>query len=197
MNRWLSLRSSSVPPRGVVPVLFLDRDGVLLVEKDYLSDPEAVELIPGVDVALRRARAAGFLLIGVSNQSGIGRGLFSHEDFSAVMERFDEILHFARCPLDAFYYCPHAPGDRCNCRKPALGLLVEAARDFSWDPQRSWLVGDKISDIELANAAGLRSILVCTGHGSAHADRLIEEHETRVAVDLPAAVDLILDECAP
>ena len=197
MNRWLSSLPSPPIPAGCVRVLFLDRDGVLLVEKNYLSDPAAVQLVPGAVEALKRARAAGFVLIGISNQSGIGRGLFTMEDFTAVMTRFDEMLHAAGCPLEAFFYCPHAPSEQCSCRKPSPGLLHEAAREVAWDPAGSWVIGDKVSDVELARAAGLRSILVRTGHGREQARRLAEDHDAWVVADLPEAVAMILRQTEP
>jgi len=194
MVRWSSPSDRAVA--GPRPALFLDRDGVLIADCHYLSDPDRVEILPGVARALVRARQAGFLLIGVSNQSGLGRGRFSADDLDAVMRRLDELLAAAGAPLDGFYYCPHAPEQECGCRKPALGLLHEAAGDFSWDPEQSWVVGDKPSDIELARNAALKAVLVLTGYGIGSR----REVETRwpdqvgilVADDLAAAVDGIL-----
>lgn len=193
MSRW----PESAPCTGetvVRPTLFLDRDGVIVVEKDYLRDPDAVELVPGAATALRRAREAGFQLIGVSNQSGLGRGRFGPAEFGAVMTRLDELLAAAGCPLDGFFYCPHAPDDGCACRKPGTGLLAEARRAFAWDPVRSWVIGDKVSDVDLARAAGLRGILVLTGHGAVEVDRLGDRPEVLVRRDLAAAVAAILEE---
>jgi len=180
-------------PGAPAPTLFLDRDGVVIVEKDYLRDPGQVELFPGVTEALRRARDAGFLLIGVSNQSGLGRGQFTLADLDAVMTRLDALLGAAGVPLDAFFYCPHAPQDGCACRKPAPGLLAEAARHLAWDPARSWVIGDKISDVDLALGVGLRACLVRTGYGSQQERRLGERTAVLVADDLPAAVTAILE----
>lgn len=152
------------PPRDG-PVLFLDRDGVIIVDRDYLADPDGVELVPGVADALLRAAAAGYALIGISNQSGIGRGRFGATELVAVMNRVDEEL--ARCGvrLDAMYYCPHAPADACRCRKPEPGLLEEASVCFRWTPDRSWVIGDKASDVDLGRRHGLGAALVGTGHG--------------------------------
>lgn len=194
MSRWRVSPPPAVLPGHRVPVLFLDRDGVMIVEKDYLRDPAAVELAPGAAAAMRKARAAGYYLIGISNQSGLGRGLFTMKEFSAVMTRFDRLLQGAGCSLDAFYYCPHAPADRCSCRKPSPGLLQEAAQDLTWDARRSWVIGDKISDVDLADAVGLRAILVCTGHGAVQAAWLGPERGTPAVADLPAAIELILAE---
>ncbi len=191
MSRW---PETPLPPPGApAPTLFLDRDGVVIVEKDYLRDAGQVELFPGVTEALRRARDAGCLLVGVSNQSGLGRGHFQPADLEAVMARLDALLRAAGVPLDGFFYCPHAPEAACACRKPAPGLLAEAARHFAWDPARSWVIGDKISDVDLALGAGLRACLVRTGYGSQQERRLGERKDVLVADDLLAAVVAILE----
>jgi histidinol-phosphate phosphatase family protein len=180
-------------PGATAPTLFLDRDGVVIVEKDYLRDAGQVELFPGVIEALRRARAAGFRLVGVSNQSGLGRGFFTLADFDVVMRRLDALLRAGGVALDAFFYCPHAPEAGCLCRKPAPGLLAEAARYLDWIPQQSWVIGDKISDVDLALGAGLRAALVRTGYGSQQERRLGERAPVLVADDLLAAVGAILE----
>jgi len=193
MSRWIITRPGTTPPAGA-PALFLDRDGVVVVEKDYLSDPDQVELVAGVAEALCRARSAGWLLIGVSNQSGLGRGRFTLEQFSLVMHRLDEILAAAGCPLDGFFYCPHAPGEGCRCRKPAPGLLEESAAHFSWDADRSWVIGDKVSDVDLALNHGLRPALVRTGHGLDQEPLLGDRQGVLLADDLPAVIATILQE---
>ncbi len=176
------------------PTLFLDRDGVLVVDRDYLDDPGAVTLIPGVPQALARARAAGFQLVGVSNQSGLGRGRFTAAQLDAVMRRFTALLQRSGASLDGFFYCPHDPGAGCHCRKPAAGLLDEAAAELPWDPERSWVIGDKVSDVDLALGAGLRPVLVRTGHGAAQARDLGHRAGVPVVADLPEAVDHVLRE---
>lgn len=193
MSRWPLATPDRWNPTPVA-TLFLDRDGVMLVEKDYLCDPSQVELEAGVGEALCRARQAGYRLVGVSNQSGLGRGRFGEAEFDAVMSRFAALLEAAGCPLDGFFYCPHAPQAGCRCRKPELGLLEEAAREMRWDRSRSWVVGDKISDVDLARAAGLRGILVRTGHGRREEARLGARPEVPVVDDLSAAIDLILEQ---
>lgn len=178
------------------PVLFLDRDGVVVVERDYLSDPALVTLVPGAAEAMARAHAAGYALAGVSNQSGIGRGLFTSDDFAAVMTRIDELLAAVGVAFDGFYYCPHGPDEGCICRKPRPGLLDEAAARLPFDPARSWLVGDKESDIRLARSADLGAVLVRTGHGSdeeaAVARAWRNDPLVLVADDLPAAVAALI-----
>ncbi|HOX26545.1 MAG TPA: HAD family hydrolase [Candidatus Krumholzibacteria bacterium] len=196
MSRW-SFANARPPASRGVPALFVDRDGVIVVERDYLGDPAQLLLVPGATSALRAARAAGFLLVGVSNQSGLGRGRITHAQFAAVMRRFEDVLAAEDCLLDGFFYCPHAPGDGCRCRKPAPGLLEEAAEVFAWDPTRSWIVGDKVSDVDLALAAGLRPALVRTGYGRVEETRLGERRPVLVADDLAAVVAAILAEAAP
>ncbi|MEZ4389308.1 MAG: HAD family hydrolase [Candidatus Krumholzibacteriia bacterium] len=192
MSRWPAddRRARDLVPR---PTLFLDRDGVVVVEKDYLSRADDVELEAGVGPALRRAREAGFQLVGLSNQSGLGRGKFTPADLAAVMTRLDELLAAAGCPFDAFLYCPHAPEAGCRCRKPGPGLLEEAAAMVRWEPARSWLIGDKISDVDLAVSAGLGPVLVRTGHGAVEAPRLGDRPEVLVCADLATAVAAILE----
>jgi histidinol-phosphate phosphatase family protein len=196
VSRWLSVTAPDRPPSGA-PALFLDRDGVLMVEKDYVDDPDLVELVPGVPAALRQALAAGWLLIGVSNQSGLGRGRFTMAQFTAVMTRLDELLAEEGCPLHGFFYCPHAPDEGCRCRKPSPGLLAEAGRHYRWDPARSWVVGDKVSDVDLALDAGLQPALVRTGHGVEQEALLGRRQGVLVADDLPAVVVQVLAREAP
>ncbi len=172
--------------------LFVDRDGVVIADADYPADPSAVRLLPGAAAALARARAAGYLVIGVSNQSGIGRGYYGEADFAAVQRRVDAQLAAAGAGLDALYYCPHAPAQDCRCRKPRPGLLEEAATRFRWRADRSWLVGDKLTDAELARAAGLRPVLVLTGKAEARSAGLPPDGAVLVVADLAEAVSRLL-----
>ena len=163
MALWKACRTEQSAP--VRPALFLDRDGVVIVDRNYLSDPDQVELIDGVAETMKAAAAAGYLLIGVSNQSGLGRNHFTEQELILVMNRLDEMLRDEGTGFDGFYYCPHAPEDQCECRKPKTGLLEEAAETCVWDASRSWVVGDKTSDVALAVAGQMGGILVRTGHG--------------------------------
>lgn len=183
-----------LPGDAPVPTLFLDRDGVVIEDRHYLSDPDGVALIPGAAAAMRRAAAAGFRLVGLSNQSGIGRGYYAEADFAAVQERVDRLLAESGAGFDAFLYCPHAPGDGCACRKPRTGLLDEAARIAPWAREGSWMVGDKAVDAELAGAAGLGAVLVLTGQGAAERAKLDPARPCRVEDDLAGAVARILGE---
>lgn len=191
-------RRPAEPVPGTAPVLFLDRDGVLVVDKNYLADPAEVEIIPGVPAALIRAKEAGFRLVGVSNQSGLGRGMFGADDLAAVMTRLDELLAAEGVELDAFYYCPHAPEEDCHCRKPRPGLLEEAGETFRWDPRTSWVIGDKIDDVGLGRGAGMKTVHVATGHGTGHRKRVLDtwgaDPMVLTAPDLPEAIGVILDQ---
>ena len=149
-------------PRGAA---LLDRDGTLIVERDYLADPEGVELLPGAAEGLRRMRGLGLALVVVTNQSGVGRGYFSETTLRAVHERMESLLAREGVRLDGIYYCPHAPDDGCDCRKPATGLADRAARELGFALHRSAVVGDKGSDVALARALGVPAVLVGTGYG--------------------------------
>jgi D-glycero-D-manno-heptose 1,7-bisphosphate phosphatase len=148
------------------PAIFLDRDGTLMEEVGYCADPAQVRVYQGVSEALQTLHDAGYLLILITNQSGIGRGYFTHADYHAVQAEFERQIQPAR--LDAVYYCPDATPSAC--RKPSPGMLLEAAREHSIDLARSYMVGDKASDVEAGQAAGCRTILVQTGYGREQAD---------------------------
>jgi D-glycero-D-manno-heptose 1,7-bisphosphate phosphatase len=152
-------------PKEKIPAVFLDRDGTLNVEKGYVHRSQDWEWIPGAAAALRRFNRMGFKVVVVSNQSGVARGYFSVEE----VERFQRWIarECARrgARVDAFYFCPHGPDDRCSCRKPKPGMLRRAAREMKLDLSRSWMVGDHASDVGAARAAGVAPIFVLTGHG--------------------------------
>lgn len=176
------------------PAVFLDRDGTVIVEGEYLSDPDEVRLIPGALGALLRLQESGFALIMVTNQSGIARGFFSEEDYHRVAWRLETLLSEGGVVLDGTRFCPHHP-DRtgpCTCRKPAAGMFVEAARTLGLDLSRSYFIGDRVRDLLPAGELGGVGILVRTGYGiDEEADLPGAFH----AVDnLPAAAALILGE---
>jgi D-glycero-D-manno-heptose 1,7-bisphosphate phosphatase len=163
----------------------------VIVDRDYLSDPDQVELIDGVAKTMKAASALGYILVGVSNQSGLGRNLFTEGQLAQVMKRLDELLAKSGTGFDGFYYCPHAPEENCECRKPKTGLLDEAAETFAWDASRSWVVGDKTSDVALAIAGQMGGILVRTGHGPEYEDEVQQLTATNsrilIADNLPDA----------
>lgn len=139
--------------------IFLDRDGTVITDRGYLSDPEGVVFEPGAVQALKRLEGAGFALIFVSNQSGIGRGLMTAGQSEAVHRRVLDRLEAAGVPITESYICPHAPWDGCQCRKPSTLLLERAAAEHAIDFRGSFVIGDKKSDIDLGRAAGCRTIL--------------------------------------
>lgn len=152
------------------PAIFLDRDGTIIEEKNYLSDPAEVTLLPGAAEGLRSLSRHSFPLVVVSNQSGIGRGFFSASQAQAVQDRLKELLAQECVTIAGWYMCPHEPGANCSCRKPLPGMIRAAARDLSLNPLESFMIGDKRCDIDLAAAIGATGILVTTGHGSMDAD---------------------------
>jgi D-glycero-D-manno-heptose 1,7-bisphosphate phosphatase len=177
---------------GLRPAVFIDRDGTLITERDYLADPDGVELVPGAAEALSRLRAAGYALVTVTNQSGIARGLYRESDYHAVADRVAKVLDEAGVPPDDVQYCPHHPEvtGPCDCRKPATGMYLRSAALLGLDPAASYYVGDKVTDVLPAIALGGRGILVRTGYGAEHEGGI--PAEVRVADDLRAAADLIL-----
>jgi histidinol-phosphate phosphatase family protein len=160
-ERLLARRSG----RLLRPAVFLDRDGTLIVEHGYLSDPAGVELLPGVPHALRILRAAGFTLVVVSNQAGVGRGYYPLAAVHATMAGLRRALREHGVEIDAIYFCPHHPDAGCACRKPGTALFVEAARNSSLDLKQSFVIGDKVLDVAAAERAGGRGVLVRTGYG--------------------------------
>ncbi len=188
---------SSNPSRA----LFLDRDGTIIVDKDFLSDPDEIEFEDRSVEALRSAKAMGFKLVVLSNQSGVARGFFGLDTVERVNERFLSMLSAQGIQVDALYYCPHLTDGavdefavECDCRKPASAMAEEAARCLGVDLRRSYVIGDKIDDVNLGRVIGARSFLVRTGHGTGQ-EQLSKTHgiNDRVAVcdDLLSAVEQI------
>lgn len=177
--------------RGVRPAVFLDRDGTLVREVGYLADAAALELLPGVPGALQNLQAAGYALVVVSNQSGVGRGLFPLSRAWEAMARLRRELRAHGVELDAVYFCPHHPDAGCACRKPGIALLERAAEDLQLSLHGSVVVGDKLLDVATARNAGSLGVLVRTGYGGEEEQRigasgatLVPDH---VCDDLPAA----------
>lgn len=172
--------------------VFLDRDGTINIDTGYLSDPQQLRLIDGAATAIKQLNEAGIKVIVVSNQSGVGRGVFTNADAVKVNERLVELLAASGARLDAIYYCPHLPDDGCQCRKPATGLVSDAGRQHAIDIKRSCVIGDKASDIGLGRNLGVKSILVLTGVGKEEQSKLSPPPDY-VAQDLADAVSWILN----
>jgi len=174
------------------PAVFLDRDGTLIVERDYLADPDGVAFMPGALEALARLRDAGWPYVIVTNQSGIARGRISPAAYHAVATRLQGLLERAGVPPLATHYCPHHPDvtGPCGCRKPGTAMHRDAASRHELDLTRSFYVGDKAADVLPALELGGTGILVRTGYGREQEAAL--GPETLVADDLAEAVGLIL-----
>ena len=169
-------------------VFFLDRDGVIIEDKNYLSSPDQVVLCEGTVSAFRRIKDAGYGIVVVSNQSGIARGYFTEKDLEKVEKRIEELLAASGSPVpDKWYYCPHhAKGSvpeysfDCDCRKPKPGLFLRAGKELDIDFSQSVVIGDKISDLEGGFSAGCgKGVLVLTGHGKEQEPvKLAKKYET-------------------
>lgn len=143
--------------------LFLDRDGTIIFDRDYLADPAGVELVPGAAGALRRARALGYLLFLFTNQSGIGRGLHTIEDTHRCNARMNELLDLGPAPFAGICIAPEAPDQPSLYRKPSPRFILEMIAQHALDPAQCWMIGDRESDLDAGLAAGIRSAAVCTG----------------------------------
>ena len=179
--------------------VFLDRDGTINEEKDYLSRIEDFTFISGAPEAIGRLKEASYKVIVVTNQSGVARGYFSGEDVDRLHEHIQRELAKIGTAVDAFYLCPHHPEKGqgefkvdCDCRKGKPGMLLQAAAEHGIDLTASWMVGDKRADLEAGRAAGCRSLLVRTGYGLGEQGKGAGELAEAVVDDLSAAADYIL-----
>jgi D-glycero-D-manno-heptose 1,7-bisphosphate phosphatase len=188
----------------LLPAAFLDRDGTLNEEVGYLNHIDRLRLFPWTAEAIHKLNRAGVPAVVVTNQSGIGRGYFPEQLVRQTHDRIAELLASQGARIDAFYYCPHHPEARideyrvaCRCRKPAPGMVEQAARDLHLDPLRSCVVGDTGRDLELAFKVGARAVLVMTGYGRGNYEYRRHEwarHPDLVVENMLEAVDRILTE---
>jgi len=162
----------------------LDRDGTINVEREYLSHPDQLELLPGAAQGLHQLHRLGFGLVVITNQSGIGRGYFGWESLDLIHQRLFAILAAEGIQLDGIYVCPHLPSDGCTCRKPQPELLEKAAREHNFDPREAFIIGDKRVDIELGQKVGATTFLVRTGY------------DTQLALQLAGVYDYVVDNLA-
>lgn len=178
------------------PAVFLDRDGTLIEEKDYLHRPEQVMIFPGVAEALKRLQDAGFVLFIVSNQSGVGRGYFTMADVERVHEHLCAELAREGVRFKKIYVAPEAPGQPSRGRKPSPQFLFDARDEFKIDLSRSYMIGDKLIDLECGWNAGVKkSLLVRTGYGAELEREGVEELKGAIVVDdLVAAADRIASD---
>ena len=188
------MRDPTTPLR---PAVFFDRDGTLIDDEHYLSDPARVRLRSGAARAVGRAREAGLTTIIVTNQSGIGRGLFGEDDYRRVAARVEELLAAEGASIDASYHCPHAPDQQppCACRKPGIALYQQAASEHALDLARSAYIGDRFRDAAPALRFGALGILV-PGPDTPYGEMERAREELTVATTLDAALDRVLARLA-
>jgi D-glycero-D-manno-heptose 1,7-bisphosphate phosphatase len=170
------------------PAVFLDRDGTLMRDVDYCGDPREVQVLPEAAGGLRRLKQNGYKLVVITNQSGIGRGYFTETDYRAVEAEF--VRQLGDGLIDASYHCPDLPTASSIRRKPGPGMIFEAQRDHRIDLRRSFLIGDKVSDIGCGRNAGVRTILVQTGYGAGQENCGADW----IARDIAHAAEIILIE---
>ena len=184
------------------PAVFLDRDGTMIGEVDYLRSVEQLRLLPGVAGAVRRLNEAGFAVVVTTNQSGVARGLLTEGDLDRIHEQLRQRLVRRGARLDGLYYCPHHPEAKvaryrreCGCRKPSPEMLQRAAAELDLDLKQSFAVGDSERDVEAGRRAGCRTVLVRTGYGKRAEAGLGEaDRPDHIADDLASAVEWVLGE---
>jgi D-glycero-D-manno-heptose 1,7-bisphosphate phosphatase len=148
------------------PTIFLDRDGVIIENRDaYVRTWEDVAFIPGALEALALAAQSPYAIVLVTNQAGIGKGMIPVEVSDGINRRIRAAIEQAGGRVDGIYVCPHTDADDCDCRKPKPGMLLQAARELDLDLARSWMVGDALTDMQAGQAAGTQTLLVLTGRG--------------------------------
>ncbi len=183
------------------PAVFLDRDGTMIEEAGYLSSLDAVKWYPGTKDSIRLLNRAGFLVCVITNQGGIGLGLFDDTFVQMVHTTLDAELAASGARIDGWYYCPHHPNatipelkSPCACRKPGRAMIDAACREHGIDLARSWVIGDRDVDVQMAATVGARGILVTTGHGARDLEKLgrVLPDGTLVARDLTEAVAEVL-----
>ncbi len=171
--------------------ILLDRDGTIIRDKHYLSDPEGVELFPNTAEGLKAMQDAGYDLIVTTNQSGIGRNYYAKSDMESVNRRMSELLAEYGIEFKAIYFCPHAPEQKCDCRKPAPGMFDQAIAEFGMNPEECFVIGDKLCDVELGMARKAGTILVRTGKGLKEEQKCIGKADY-IADDLLDAANYII-----
>lgn len=176
--------------------VFLDRDGTINEDVGYVSKVENFHLMPGIKPALSLLQDMGFKLFVVSNQSGVGRGIITAKELEIINQKMIEELKTDEIEFDGITYCPHRPDDKCRCRKPSPKMINDFAKKFNINSKKSYMVGDKISDVLTGKNAGCRTVLLLTEEESVNLDEDDEEWPSPdyVADDLPAAVEWILKD---
>jgi len=189
-------RTEVMEKAAATRLVLCDRDGTIIVDRDYLTSADGVELLPGAAEGLKHVARLGLLPVVVTNQSAIGRGWLDWPALEAIHERLRFLLAEAGAAVAGIYVCPHRPEDGCACRKPGRALADRAARDFGADLSRSFVMGVKASDLELARRVGATAILVRTGYG-AEVEAGGQAQPDYVADDLAAAARFVERLLAP
>ena len=174
----------------------LDRDGTLIHERHYLSDPNDVELLPGAVEGLLSLRKMGLGLVVLTNQSGVGRGYFDVARLELVHARMNSLLAQEGVEVDGIYYCPHRPEDLCPCRKPRPGLVNRAASELRFQPGDGFMIGDKAIDVQLGRAVGATTFLVLTGYGKQERG-VAAGYADHVADDLAQVAEIVVSLIRP
>jgi histidinol-phosphate phosphatase family protein len=176
---------------------FLDRDGTIIEEKDFIKTPDQIEFIPGSIDAIKMLRNLGYKIVVISNQSGIGRGILTEKMVIEVNQSFLKRLEDQGASADGLYFCPHHPDDDCDCRKPKTGMIKRAVRELELDLKDAVVIGDKLADIQLGKNIGATAVLVRTGYGRQELAKLRDanpdERPDFVAENLLAAVNRLAD----
>lgn len=178
--------------------LFIDRDGTLIIDRDYIKDPAGVELLPGAAAALRRFIGAGFAPVVITNQSGIARGILTEADYDAVDARMDQLLAAEGVTLAGAYSCPHHPDfpyrgvARCDCRKPEPGLHIRAISELGLIPEQAVFIGDRWRDLEPSFRLGVGTAILVPGPRTPPDELERARQEAQVAADLSEAASLVL-----
>jgi len=198
------MMANHLPDKTIIQkaAVFLDRDGTIIEEVDYLDNIGQLKLIPGAAQAIRLLNQTAIPVIMITNQSGVARGYFSESLVKQLHQQLNELLEAKSAYLDAIYYCPHHPTagnppyrQQCSCRKPNPGMVEQAIRDLQLGKRHSFIVGDKLTDIELARRAGAEGILVLTGYGEEQRKRLDETENVQpayIATDLLQAIQWVI-----
>jgi len=182
-------------PRRTSFAVFVDRDGTVCFDKHYLSDPNGIELIPTVAEGVKKMNEAKIPVILVTNQSGIGRGYFTERTLGGIHTRLKEILRESSAEVDDIFHCPHLPNSGCTCRKPEPGMLLQAKKKHGLDLSKSFVVGDRMMDVEMAHRVKATGVLVPEPGDQYHVDdeiRASKEKPDFRAKTFLEAVDWIL-----
>jgi D-glycero-D-manno-heptose 1,7-bisphosphate phosphatase len=186
-----------MPDHPLKAAVFLDRDGTISEEVGYLNHISRFRMFPFAPTSIHKLNDSGLLVFVITNQSGVARGYYPESLVHTVHDLMTQQLSEARAHLDGFYYCPHTSSDACTCRKPGPGMLDRASAEHGIDLTRSFVVGDRHSDVELAHRVGARSIMVRTGYGEGeilwHASGWTLKPDF-IAADLSSATDWILEQ---